>query len=302
MEVLTLFGSDEQKERWLVPLLEGEIRSSFVMTEPEVASSDATNIELRIEREGDEYVLNGRKWWASGAMRDRCKIMIVMGKTDPEAPLFRQQSMILVEPPTPGVTIVRNLPVFGYIDQEGHAEITFEDARVPAANMIAGEGDGFFIAQARLGPGRIHHCMRTIGAAERALELMCVRAASRTTFGQPLGERANIQDWIAESRIEINMARLLTLNAAWLMDTVGNKNARTEISAIKVAAPNVALKVIDRAIQVHGGGGVSDDFPLATMYAHLRTLRLADGPDEVHKRSIARQELRKLQAQAAVPA
>jgi acyl-CoA dehydrogenase len=302
MEVLTLFGSDEQKERWLVPLLEGEIRSSFVMTEPEVASSDATNIELRIEREGDEYVLNGRKWWASGAMRDRCKIMIVMGKTDPEAPLFRQQSMILVEPHTPGVTIVRNLPVFGYIDQEGHAEITFEDARVPAANMIAGEGDGFFIAQARLGPGRIHHCMRTIGAAERALELMCVRAASRTTFGQPLGERANIQDWIAESRIEINMARLLTLNAAWLMDTVGNKNARTEISAIKVAAPNVALKVIDRAIQVHGGGGVSDDFPLATMYAHLRTLRLADGPDEVHKRSIARQELRKLQAQAAVPA
>jgi acyl-CoA dehydrogenase len=305
MEVLTLFGSDEQKARWLVPLLEGEIRSAFVMTEPDVASSDATNIELRIERDGDEYVLNGRKWWASGAMRDRCKIMIVMGKTDPDGVggnRFRQQSMILVEPHTPGVTMVRNLPVFGYIDQEGHAEITFEDARVPAENLIAGEGDGFFIAQARLGPGRIHHCMRTIGAAERALELMCARASSRATFGQPLAERANIQDWIAEARIEIDMARLLTLKAAWLMDTVGNKNARSEIAAIKVAAPTVALKVIDRAIQVHGGGGVSDDFPLATMYAHLRTLRLADGPDEVHKRSIARHELRKQGAQSAVPA
>jgi acyl-CoA dehydrogenase len=302
MEVLTLFGSGEQKERWLVPLLEGEIRSAFVMTEPEVASSDATNIELRIDRDGDEYVLNGRKWWASGALRGRCRIMIVMGKTDPEGPSFRQQSMILVEPGTPGVTMVRNLPVFGYIDQEGHAEIKFEDARVPAANLIAGEGDGFFIAQARLGPGRVHHCMRTIGAAERALELMCARAASRTTFGRPLAERANIQDWIAESRIEIDMARLLTLNAAWLMDTVGNKNARGEIAAIKVAAPNVALKVIDRAIQVHGGGGVSDDFPLAAMYAHLRTLRLADGPDEVHKRSIARHELRRLRVETTVPA
>ncbi len=293
MEVLTLFGSPEQKERWLIPLLEGEIRSAFVMTEPEVASSDATNIELRIERDGDDYVLNGRKWWASGAMRDRAKIMIVMGKTDPDGPLFKQQSMILVEPDTPGVNIIRNLPVFGYVDQESHAEIVFEDARAPAANLIAGEGDGFLIAQARLGPGRIHHCMRTIGAAERALELMCQRASQRVTFGQPLAERANIQDWIAESRIEINMARLLTLNAAWLMDTVGNKHARTEIAAIKVAAPNVALKVIDRAIQVFGGGGVSDDFPLATMYAHLRTLRLADGPDEVHKRSIARHELRR---------
>ena len=302
MEVLTLFGTPEQKQRWLEPLLEGEIRSSFVMTEPEVASSDATNVQLRIERDGDDYVLTGHKWWASGALRERCKIMIVMGKTDPDAPLFRQQSMILVEPGTPGVNVIRNLPVFGYVDQEGHAEISFEDARVPASNLIAGEGDGFFIAQARLGPGRIHHCMRTIGAAERALEMMCARAAERVTFGQPLAERANIQDWIAESRIEIDMARLLTLNAAWLMDTVGNKHARTEIAAIKVAAPNVALKVIDRAIQVHGGGGVSDDFPLATMYAHLRTLRLADGPDEVHKRSIARQELRKLQAQAAVPA
>jgi acyl-CoA dehydrogenase len=220
--------------------------------------------------------------------------MIVMGKTDPDGPPFKQQSMILVEPGTPGVTIVRNLPVFGYVDQEGHAEILFEDARVPAENLISEEGHGFLIAQARLGPGRIHHCMRTIGAAERALELMCTRAASRVTFGQAVAERANVQDWIAESRIEIDMARLLTLKAAWLMDTVGNKHARTEIAAIKVAAPNVALKVIDRAIQVHGGGGVSDDFPLATMYAHLRTLRLADGPDEVHKRSIARHELRRV--------
>jgi acyl-CoA dehydrogenase len=294
MEVLTVFGSDEQKETWLRPLLEGEIRSAFAMTEPAVASSDATNIELRIERDGEDYVLNGRKWWTSGAMRDRCKIMIVMGKTEPDGPPFRQQSMILVEPSTPGVKILRNLPVFGYVDQEGHAEVAFEDVRVPASNLVANEGDGFLIAQARLGPGRIHHCMRTIGAAERALELMCARAASRVTFGQPLAERANVQDWIAESRIEIEMTRLLTMKAAWLMDTVGNKHARTEIAAIKVAAPHVALKVIDRAIQVHGGAGVSDDFPLATMYAHLRTLRLADGPDEVHKRSIARQELRKL--------
>jgi acyl-CoA dehydrogenase len=294
MEVLTLFGTPEQKERWLAPLLEGEIRSAFAMTEPAVASSDATNIELRIERDGDEYVLNGRKWWISGAMRERCKILIVMGKTDPDGPVFKQQSMILVPRDTPGVTIVRNLPVFGYIDQEGHAELTFEDVRVPASNLIANQGDGFLIAQARLGPGRIHHCMRTIGAAERALELMCRRASERVTFGQPVAERANVQDWIAESRIEIDMARLLTLKAAWLMDTVGNKHARTEIAAIKVVAPNVALKVIDRAIQVHGGGGVSDDFPLASMYAHLRTLRLADGPDEVHKRSIARRELRKV--------
>ncbi|MBV9001365.1 MAG: acyl-CoA dehydrogenase family protein, partial [Solirubrobacterales bacterium] len=281
-------------DRWLRPLLEGEIRSAFVMTEPEVASSDATNIELRIERDGDDYVLNGRKWWASGAMRERCEIMIVMGKTDPAGPPFQQQSMILVPKDTPGVQIIRNLPVFGYIDQEGHAEIVFEDVRVPASNLISEEGHGFLIAQARLGPGRIHHCMRCIGAAERALELMCARAASRATFGQPVSERANIQDWIAESRIEIDMARLLTLKAAWLMDTVGNKRARTEISAIKIAAPNVALRVVDRAIQVHGGGGVSDDFPLATMYAHLRTLRLADGPDEVHKRSIARRELRRV--------
>jgi acyl-CoA dehydrogenase len=300
MEVLNLFGTPEQKERWLRPLLEGVIRSAFVMTEPDVASSDATNIELRIERDGDEYVLNGRKWWASGALRERCKVLIVMGKTDPDGPPFKQQSMILVPRDTPGVTIVRNLPVFGYVDQEGHAEIVFEDARVPASNLISEEGHGFLIAQARLGPGRIHHCMRCIGAAERALELMCRRATQRVTFGQPVAERANVQDWIAESRIEIDMARLLTLNAAWLMDTVGNKHARTEISAIKVAAPDVALRVVDRAIQVHGGGGVSDDFPLATMYAHLRTLRLADGPDEVHKRSIARRELRRAATPEAV--
>src|SRR5580700_10707107 len=294
MEVLAQFGTPEQKEQWLRPLLEGEIRSAFAMTEPAVASSDATNIELRIDRDGDDYVLNGRKWWISGAMRERCRILIVMGKTGvggPESSPFKQQSMILVPKDTPGVTIVRNLPVFGYIDQEGHAEVLFEDVRVPASNLISEEGHGFLIAQARLGPGRIHHCMRCIGAAERALELMCARAASRVTFGQAVAERANVQDWIAESRIEIEMARLLTLKAAWLMDTVGNKHARTEISAIKVAAPNVALKVLDRAIQVHGGGGVSDDTTLAWAYAHLRTLRLADGPDEVHKLSIARREL-----------
>ncbi len=299
MEVLTLFGTEEQKQRWLRPLLDGEIRSAFAMTEPAVASSDATNVELRIDRDGDEYVLNGCKWWTSGAMRERCKIMIVMGKTDPEGPTYRQQSMILVEPSTPGVTILRNLPVFGYVDQEGHAEITFENVRVPASNLVAGEGDGFLISQARLGPGRIHHCMRAIGAGERALDLMCARATARSTFGKPIAARANIQDWIAESRIEIDMARLLTLKAAWMMDTVGNKHARTEIAAIKVAAPNVALKVIDRAIQVHGGAGISDDFPLATMYAHLRTLRLADGPDEIHKRTIARHELRRFATEPA---
>jgi acyl-CoA dehydrogenase len=291
MEVLHQFATDEQKSRWLNPLLEGEIRSSFAMTEPDVASSDATNISLRIVRDGDQYVLNGRKWWISGALHPHCRIMIVMGKTGPDGPRHRQQSQILVPIDTPGVEIVRGLPVFGYQDHEGHAEITFTDVRVPATNLIAGEGDGFMIAQARLGPGRIHHCMRSIGAAERALEAMCKRAVSRTTFGQPVASRANIQDWIAEARIEIEMARLLTLKAAWLMDTVGNRHARTEIAAIKVAAPNIALKVIDRAIQVHGGGGVSDDFPLAWTYAHLRTLRLADGPDEVHKLSIARREL-----------
>jgi acyl-CoA dehydrogenase len=293
MEVLTLFGTPEQQDRWLRPLLDGEIRSAFAMTEPAVASSDATNIELRIERDADEYVLNGRKWWASGAMRDRCRILIVMGKTDPDGPRYRQQSMVLVPRDAPGLTIVRNLPVFGYVDQEGHAELTFEDVRVPASNLIGNEGDGFLISQARLGPGRIHHCMRSIGAAERALELMCARASTRVTFGQPVSQRANVQDWIAESRIEIEMVRLLTLKAAWLMDTVGNKHARMEISAIKIAAPEVALRVVDRAIQVHGGAGVSDDFPLAKMYANLRTLRLADGPDEIHKRTVAREELRR---------
>jgi acyl-CoA dehydrogenase len=291
MEVLHQFGSDEQKERWLRPLLDGEIRSAFAMTEPDVASSDATNIQLRIERQGEEYVLNGRKWWTSNALHPHCRIMIVMGKTQTDGPIHKQQSQILVPIDTPGVTLMRNLPVFGYVDQEGHAEVDFNDVRVPASNLIAGEGEGFMIAQARLGPGRIHHCMRAIGAAERALESMCKRAVSRVTFGAPVATRGNILDWIAEARIEIEMARLLTLKAAWLMDTVGNRHARTEISAIKVAAPNVALKILDRAIQVHGGGGVSEDFGLAYAYAHLRTLRLADGPDEVHKLSIARREL-----------
>jgi acyl-CoA dehydrogenase len=291
MEVLHQFGSDAQKERWLRPLLEGEIRSAFAMTEPDVASSDATNIQLRIERDGDEYVLNGRKWWTTNAMHPNCRIMIVMGKTQTDGPIHKQQSQILVPMDTPGVSVVRELSVFGYTDQDGHGEVDFSDVRVPASNLIAGEGDGFMIAQARLGPGRIHHCMRAIGAAERALEAMCRRAVSRVTFGQPVAMRGNIQDWIAESRIEIEMARLLTLKAAWMMDTVGNRHARTEIAAIKVAAPNVALKVLDRAIQVHGGGGVSQDFGLASAYAHLRTLRLADGPDEVHKLSIARREL-----------
>ncbi len=291
MEVLHQFGTPEQREQWLRPLLEGEIRSAFAMTEPDVASSDATNIAMRIERDGGDYVLNGRKWWTTNVMHPHCRIMIVMGKTQADGPVHKQQSMILVPLDTPGVTVLRSLTVFGYQDQDGHGEVDFRDVRVPAANLIAGEGDGFMIAQARLGPGRIHHCMRAIGAAERALESMCARAVSRVTFGQPLAMRGNVQDWIAESRIEIEMARLLTLKAAWLMDTVGNRQARTEISAIKVAAPNVALKVLDRAIQVYGGGGVSDDFGLASAYAHLRTLRLADGPDEVHKLSIARREL-----------
>jgi acyl-CoA dehydrogenase len=291
MEVLHQFASDEQKERWLTPLLDGEIRSAFAMTEPGVASSDATNVALSIERDGDEYVLNGRKWWITNVYHPNCRIMIVMGKTQPDAPTYTQQSQILVPLDTPGVTVLRNLPVFGYVDQDGHGEIDFKDVRVPVANVISKEGDGFMIAQARLGPGRIHHCMRALGAAERALEAMCRRSVSRVTFGQPLATRGNILDWIAESRIEIEMTRLLTLKAAWMMDTVGNRHARTEIAAIKVAAPNVALKVLDRAIQVHGGGGVSDDFGLARAYAHLRTLRLADGPDEVHKLSIARREL-----------
>ncbi|MCE1180551.1 MAG: acyl-CoA dehydrogenase family protein [Micrococcales bacterium] len=293
MEVLTLFGTDEHKEKWLKPLLAGEIASAFAMTEPAVASSDATNIETRMDKDGEDYVINGRKWWTSNALHKNCKVLIVMGKTDFDAPTHRQQSMMVVPIDTPGVTIERGLSVFGYMDREGHAVTNFENVRVPKSALLAGEGDGFMISQARLGPGRIHHCMRAIGMAERALDMMIDRAQQRVTFGQPIANRSNIQDWIAESRIEIEQARLLTLKAAHLMDTVGNKGARTEIAAIKVVAPNVALKVIDRAIQVHGGGGVSDDFPLAKMYAGQRTLRLADGPDEVHKMVIARQELRR---------
>jgi acyl-CoA dehydrogenase len=304
MEVLTLFGTDEHKEQWLRPLLDGEIRSAFGMTEPDVASSDATNIQLRMVRDGGEYVLNGRKWWSTGGLHRNCKVLIVMGKTNPEARRHRQQSMMVVPIDTPGVEIVRPLSVFGYQDRDGHPEVRFTDVRVPVSALLAGEGDGFMISQARLGPGRIHHCMRSIGTAERALELLCGRALSRTTFGKPIADNANIQDWIAESRIELEMVRLLTMKTAWLMDTVGNRLARTEIAAIKVAAPQVALKVIDRAIQVHGGGGVSGDFPLAEMWARQRTLRLADGPDEVHKRTIARQELDRHRhtAEGGVPA
>jgi acyl-CoA dehydrogenase len=291
IEVLQRFGTDEHKEQWLRPLLDGEIRSTFAMTEPDVASSDATNIEMVIDRDGESYVLNGTKWWASNALHQNCRVLIVMGKTAPEAPKHKQQSMLVVPLDTPGVTVVRPLSVFGYSDREGHAEIAFEDVRVPTDALLAGEGDGFMIGQARLGPGRIHHCMRSIGAAERALDLMCERALSRVAFGKRLADNANIQDWIAESRIELEMVRLLTMKTAWLMDTAGNRDARTEIAAIKVAGPNVALRVLDRAIQVHGGGGVSGDFPLAAMWAHQRALRLADGPDEVHKRTIARHEL-----------
>jgi acyl-CoA dehydrogenase len=293
MELLTMFGTDQQKERWLRPLLEGEIRSCFAMTEPAVASSDATNISLRIERDDDQYVLNGHKWWISGAARERCRVAIVMGKTDPDAPPHRQQSMVLVPMDAPGLENLRSLPVFGYQDNEGHCELVFHDVRVPVDHLLGEEGGGFAMAQARLGPGRIHHCMRAIGVAERALELMCRRVRERTAFGKPLAEQGVIQQWIADSRIEIEQVRLLVLKTAWLMDTVGNKGARIEISAIKVAAPDVALRVIDRAIQAHGALGVSNDAPLASMYAHVRTLRLADGPDEVHRMSVARRELRK---------
>jgi acyl-CoA dehydrogenase len=291
MEVLHLFGTPAQQDRWLRPLLDGEIRSAFAMTEPAVASSDARNIATEIRRDGDEYVINGRKWWISGSADPRCKIMIVMGKTNPDAHSYQQQSMVLVPLDTPGVTVVRPLPVFGYQDQHGHCEISFENVRVPAANLIGEEGGGFAIAQARLGPGRIHHCMRAVGMAERALELMCTRAKSRHAFGGPLAQQGVVQAQIAESRMSIEQARLLTLKTAWLIDTVGAKGARTEVSAIKVIAPRMACEVIDRAIQVHGGGGVSDDFPLAEMYAAARTLRLADGPDEVHVRAVARHEL-----------
>jgi acyl-CoA dehydrogenase len=291
MEVLHLFGTDAQKERWLTPLLEGEIRSAFAMTEPAVASSDATNISTEIRREADEYVINGRKWWISGTADPRCAVMIVMGKTNPDANPHLQQSMVLVPMDAAGVTVVRPLPVFGYQDQHGHCEITFDNVRVPVSNLVGEEGGGFAIAQARLGPGRIHHCMRAVGMAERALEMMCRRATSRVAFGKSLAEQGVVQAQIAESRMAIEQARLMTLKTAWLIDTVGAKGARTEVAAIKVIAPRMACEVIDRAIQVHGGGGVSDDFPLAEMYAWARTLRLADGPDEVHVRSVARQEL-----------
>jgi acyl-CoA dehydrogenase len=291
METLMLFGTPEQKQQWLDPLLEGEIRSAFAMTEPDVASSDARNVQTSITRDGDDYVINGRKWWITGVADERCRIFIVMGKTDPDGPAHRQQSMILVPRDSPGVEVVRHLPVFGYQDQHGHSELRFTDVRVPAANLLAGEGDGFMIAQARLGPGRIHHCMRAIGMAERALALMVERAKARVAFGRPLAEQGTVREAIALSRIEIDQARLLVLKAADLIDEHGAKGARTEIAAIKVAAPRVCLDVLDRAIQLHGGAGVSDDTPLASFWAHARTLRIVDGPDAVHLRSVAREEL-----------
>ncbi|HXR64376.1 MAG TPA: acyl-CoA dehydrogenase family protein, partial [Ktedonobacteraceae bacterium] len=296
MEILAQFGTPEQKKLWLEPLLNGEIRSAFAMTEPAVASSDATNIQLSITREGNEYVLNGRKWWISGAARPRCKIFIVMGKTDAHNPdRHRQQSMILVPRDTPGVTIVRSLPVMGYMDNESHCEVLFENVRVPATNLLGEEGGGFSIAQARLGPGRIHHCMRSIGSANYALTLMCQRASSRTAFGKTLAEQGIIQEWIATSYMEIEQARLLTLKAAWSIDNLGKKAAQQEIAMIKVVVPEMLTNVVNRAIQVFGAAGVSDDFPLASMWAHGRTMHIVDGPDEVHKRAIARTLLRQYQ-------
>ncbi|MEN8653053.1 acyl-CoA dehydrogenase family protein [Streptomyces sp. 21So2-11] len=296
MEVLAQFATDEQKKQWLDPLLAGEIRSAFAMTEPEVASSDATNIQTRIERVGEEYVVTGRKWYISGAMNPDCKIFIVMGKTDPDGEdPRRQQSMILVPRDTPGVEIRRAMQVYGYEDHShgGHAEVVFAGARVPAANLIGEEGSGFAIAQARLGPGRIHHCMRLIGMAERAIELMCRRAVERTAFGKPIAQQGVVQNWIADSRVAVEQLRLLVLKTAWLMDTVGNRGAHTEIQAIKIATPRAVVDIIDKAVQLHGAGGVSQDFPLAELWAGARTLKLADGPDEVHQRSLARRELKK---------
>jgi acyl-CoA dehydrogenase len=294
METIERYGSEALKKQWLEPLLDGKIRSAFAMTEPAVASSDATNIEARIERDGGDYVINGRKWWTSGAGDPRCKIFVFMGKTDPEAPRHSQQSMVLVPAETPGITIVRPLNVFGYDDApHGHMEVLFENVRVPIENILLGEGRGFEIAQGRLGPGRIHHCMRLIGLAERSLELMCKRASSRVAFGRTIAEQGVTRERIAEARCQIDMARLLTLKTAWLMDVAGNKAAKSEIAMIKVVAPNMACQVIDWAMQVHGGGGVSDDFPLAGYYAGARTLRFADGPDEVHRNAIAKMELGK---------
>ncbi|QRP50205.1 acyl-CoA dehydrogenase family protein [Amycolatopsis sp. FDAARGOS 1241] len=296
MELLHLFATDDQRERWLKPLLDGAIRSGFSMTEPDVASSDATNISTSIVREGDEYVINGRKWFTTGAADPRCRLLIVLGQSDPDAPKHRRHSMVLVPIDTPGVKVERALPVFGFRDQQGHCEITYTDVRVPVSNLLGEQGGGFAVAQARLGPGRIHHCMRAVGMAERALELACKRALSRTAFGGPLADQGVVRQQIAESRMEIEQARLLVLRTAWLIDEVGVRNARSDIAAIKIIAPRAALNVLDRSIQIHGGAGVTDDLPLAEIWSRARTLRIVDGPDEVHIRTVARQELKRYQA------